>query len=132
MSDVLNEPWVNPWKPTDKVEPHWKEDDIEMVTVVPADEAPQPTQGRSYRELEAQAKVATLRHIPNADEHHNMGVSNLRTALEAAINFLSVPRTGAKAWAKDLSYRDELSPHIDTAVDAINVVLNIIDIHENK
>lgn len=132
MSELLNEPWVaGNWKPADKVESHWKDDD-EMVTVIPADEAGEPRRGRSYSELEAEAKVATIRSIPNADEHHNVGVSNLRTALDAAVNFLSVPRTGAKAWAANLPYGEEVTELIDEALDKVNSAIRRIDVNENS
>lgn len=121
--DPLDEPWIQPQyrRPF--------QDDDDAVTVIPADEVPV---GRAVAErmVRAEREVATLRHAPNADDHHNMGISNLRTALETAINFLSVPRTGAKAWAADLAYRDEILPHIRVAVEEVTQALNIIDIHE--
>jgi hypothetical protein len=118
----MDEQWMQAkWRP---------DDDDEGVSVIPAEEAAlrEPTERAPY--IAPEATVARLRHATNADEHHNIGVSSLRTALEAAVNFLSVPRTGAKSWAADLSYRDEILPHIRVAVEEVNQALNIIDIHE--
>lgn len=127
--DPMDEPWIQPkWKALDLPEFH----DDEGVNVIPAEEAAlrEPTNRSVDYTSEGVSRVATLRQAVNAEEHHNMGVSNLRTALEAAINFLSLPRTGAKAWAADLAYRDEILPHIKVAVEEITQALNIIDIHE--
>jgi hypothetical protein len=125
--ELLDEQWMQP-----QYRRPFQDDDDEGVNVIPAEEAAlrEPTERAEYVERGRATRVATIRHAANADEHHNIGVSNLRTALEAAANFLSIPRTGAKSWAADLSYRDEILPHIRVAVEEVNQALNIIDIHE--
>jgi len=102
-------------------------DPVEEVTVISAAAAasrPAPPEPPTNTE------VATLRHVVTADDLHTQRVDALRAALNAAYDFLTLPKTGAKAWASDLRYGDGVIDSVEEAGDRIVAALNLISIHE--
>jgi hypothetical protein len=116
----LDEPWILPQPNRDLFDP------VEEVTVISAAAAA----ARPAPDTPANTEVATLRHVVNADELHEQRVNALRTALNAAMDFLTLPKTGAKAWASDLRYGDGVIDHVEEAADRVMAALNLISIHE--
>lgn len=129
--DPLDETWVTP---------KWREEDDDGVTVIPADEAmlrEPPERAIAERMVRAERAVATLRHIPTADELHDQRITALVGAIQAAVDFLSLPKTGAKAWAGDLPYHERLtnpkgSGLLDKAVDECRTALDFIAVQEDR
>ena len=74
---------------------------------------------------------ARLIQRDNAVDNHTQRVNGLTTALKAALDFLSVPKTGARDWASDLRYGDPVIERINEAVTAIHKALDLIDLNEN-
>lgn len=73
-----------------------------------------------------------LKHVLTADDLHDQRIAALTEALQAGLNFLTLPGTGAKAWAKDLSYSELVTEHIEEAARQITTAMNLIDIREGR
>lgn len=73
-----------------------------------------------------------LKHVLTADDLHDQRIAALTEALQAGLNFLTLPGTGAKAWAKDLSYSELVTEHIEEATRQITTAMNLIDIREGR
>ena len=127
--DPMDEVWASPtWRPLDQ---QWSDDDNEGVNVIPAEEAVlrEPTERAPF---DHEVNVPMLRHALNADDLHAQRISALTIALQAAIDFLTLPKTGAKAWAADLRYAESVIGHIEDAADSCVSALRLIDISEQK
>ena len=140
MSRDLNleeEPWIVPHANRDLFDP------VEEVTVISPeaaaarpDVAPPERRYRSGTDPAAEP-VAMLRHVVTADELHQQRISALTSAIQAAVDFLSLPKTGAKAWARDLSYHERLTNPkgnglLDKAVDECRTALDFIAVQEDE
>lgn len=122
----LDEPWVIPGS-------REIDDPIEEVTVISAEAARgERSRYRSGTDPAGAEPVAMLRHVANADDLHEQRVNALRTALNAAMDFLTLPKTGAKAWASDLRYGNDVIRHVEEAGDQVMAALNLISSHEDR
>ena len=134
-SDPLN---TTPWKP---LEQNWGEGETVIIVhdrdtpiVDGPEDEPGPVRAPSDR-TRGRAPVETgparLISRDNAVDNHAQRVAGVTTALKAANDFLSLPKTGARDWAADLRYGDDIITRINEAVTAIHEALDLIDIHEN-
>ena len=131
-TDPLN---TTPWKPLDQ---DWGEG--ETVVIVhgrpdaPAGAGSEDESGPVRSPAPAPRPVrepARLIARDNADDFRTGAVGHMVDQTRAALDFLSLPKTGARSWARSLNYPADVTVELDEAVARIQHALDLIDIHEN-